>query len=333
MIALVAELRAGLEAAGQPQAARWLHRGLTSQDVVDTALVLCARDAVAALTDRLRAAATWAAALADVHRGTVMAGRTLTQHAVPTTFGLEAAAWLSALLDAVQGAEQLRWPVQAGGAAGTRAAYVELAGRGGATTLVAGLAERLRLEPRTPWHTTRAPLTRIGDAAVGATDACGRIARDVLVRSRPEIGELAEAAGGGSSTMPHKANPVLSTLVRSAALRAPQLAATLHVAAADHVDERADGAWHAEWPALAELLRTAVVAAAQTADLLAGLHVDVARMGETARGAAEALHSEQRAVAALAGHEPQGDYLGATEDIVTEVLARARTVLEGEPWT
>ena len=103
-------------------------------------------------------------------------------------------------------------------------------------------------------------MTRIGDALVACTDAWARIANDVLVLGRPEIGELAEGSGGGSSTMPHKANPVLAVLVRRTALTTPQLAATLHLAAADQVDERAAGGWHAEWDTLRLLLRRTVVA-------------------------------------------------------------------------
>ena len=123
-------------------------------------------------------------------------------------------------------------------------------------------AAALQLDDAVPWHTNRSAVTRLADALVATTDACGRIANDVLVLARPEIGELAEPPGrGGSSTMPHKANPVLSVLVRRAALAAPALAAQLHLAAAESVDERADGGWHVEWSALATLARRTVVAA------------------------------------------------------------------------
>ena len=123
------------------------------------------------------------------------------------------------------------------------------------------------------WHTSRAPLTRYADALVRATDAMGHIANDVLLLARPEIAELAEpavAGRGGSSTMPQKANPVLSVLVRRAALAAPAQAAQLHLAAASTVDERPDGSWHTEWTALATLSRHTLTAASQTAELLDG---------------------------------------------------------------
>jgi 3-carboxy-cis,cis-muconate cycloisomerase len=179
-----------------------------------------------------------------------------------------------------------------------------------------------------PWHTSRAPVTRIGDAAVGCTDAWGRIANDVLTLSRSEIGELAEGEGGGSSTMPHKRNPALSALIRRAALAAPQLAATLHVAAADSVDERAAGAWHVEWPTVAALVRRTIVAGAQATDLVAGLRVNSDRMAATL-GAAD-IGSEQRAMAELTGHEPRGDYRGASDEIIDAVLDRARRSLKRE---
>jgi len=192
------------------------------------------------------------------------------------------------------------------------------------------LATALGLTPSTPWHTSRATLTRIGDAAVRATDAWGRIAHDVLTLSRPEIGELSEGVSGGSSTMPHKANPVLSTLVRRTALSNPQLAATLHVCAADAGDERSAGAWHAEWATLRDLLRRAVVAAEQTTELVRGLQVHETRMAATLATAIDDVRSEQRSMAGLAGREPADDYVGATAAFLEAPLARAAGVLAEE---
>ena len=117
-------------------------------------------------------------------------------------------------------------------------------------------------------------MTELGDALVQVTDALGVIAADVATASRTEIGELAEGAGGGSSAMPQKQNPVDSVLVRSAAMRAPQLGATLHLGSALAVDERPDGAWHAEWPTLRELLRLVLGSGAHAAQLVEGLRVD-----------------------------------------------------------
>jgi 3-carboxy-cis,cis-muconate cycloisomerase len=131
--------------------------------------------------------------------------------------------------------------------------------------------------PDAPWHTDRWPVTELGDALAAAVAAVGTFASDVAVLARTEIGEVTVASGGGSSAMPQKQNPVDAVLVRSAALRAPGLAAQLHLAAGLAVDERPDGAWHAEWPALQELMRLALGASAHAADLAAGLTFNVDR--------------------------------------------------------
>ena len=319
----VPELEAELaEAGGNPviplvrllrqQDAR-VHRGLTSQDVVDSGLMLMAEHAVADLRRDLATVIRTLAGLAAAHRDAPMVARTLTQHAVPTTFGFRVAVWLTAVLDADDDLARLTFPAQVGGAAGTRAAIVEL-GR--------------EVPPGVPrWHTTRAPVTRLGDALAGCTDACARIANDVLTMSRPEIGELAEGSGGGSSTMPHKANPVLSVLVRRAALTTPQLAATLHLAAAQQVDDRADGGWHAEWATLRDLVRRTLVAASQTADLVTGLRVDTGRMAANLAAAGDSVLAEQRS---LTDH-PSPAYLGDATTWVDDVVARARQTLEETP--
>jgi 3-carboxy-cis,cis-muconate cycloisomerase len=256
-------------------AAGAVHHGLTSQDVLDTALVLLAREAVARLRADLILSGDALVGLARTHRDDIAVARTLTQWAVPTTFGLRAAQWLAGVTDAILQLDALAFPVQYGGAAGTRAL---LGDRVSSSALVAelGLAQA-----DLPWHTRRAAITAIGDALTTAADALGVIAADVLLLGRPEIAEVRESAAvgrGGSSTMPHKQNPVLSVLVHAAAQQAPGLAAQLHLAAAGAVDERPDGAWHTEWPALSRLLELAVTAGSQAAELVAGLQVDVAAM-------------------------------------------------------
>jgi len=341
VIPLVRMLRERL-AARNPVAATWLHRGLTSQDVLDTALVLCARAALAEVDAQLVAQAGLLAALADRYRDAGMVARTLTQHAVPYTFGGKAASWLHGVLDAAEDLRRVNagLPAQFGGAAGTLAAATELAeltrsGDPPATAL--GLAARtavaLGLAAHPPWHTARAPITRIGDALCGCTDAFGRIANDVLTLSRPEIGELAEPVAPGrgeSSAMPHKSNPVLSVLVRRAALAAPSLTAQLHLAAAEAVDERPDGGWHVEWQALHLLTRHAVVAAAQMTELLRGLRVDTARMRATLDASADDVHSERRSLAGLVDGAPDRSgaaYLGAANALIDAACARAQAFL------
>jgi len=269
--AVVARLRA---AVGEADAA-WVHRGTTSQDILDTAIAIVAQRAVTVVVADLDAAIAALAGLAAEYRDVPAAARTLTQHAVPTTVGARFADWLLQLADARDALAERDLPAQLGGAAGTGAAFVEEFGPELAAGLPAALAAELGLPaPDAPWHTRRTPITRLGDALVGATDALGRIAADVATLARTEIGELAEGSGGGSTAMPQKRNPVHAVLIRSAALRAPLLAASLHVAAANAVDERPDGAWHAEWSTLRELLRIALGAAAHGAALIGGLVVD-----------------------------------------------------------
>lgn len=315
-------------------AGRWLHRGLTSQDVLDTALVLCVRAVADQVLVDTRVQVEALVRLAEEHAGSVQAGRTLGQHAVPTTFGAVAADWLHGVLDA---AGDLRaaagaLPAQAGGAAGTWAAAGLLGGASNAWSLAESWADLLQLPSADRWHTRRRPLTRVADALVAGTDAWGKIAGDVVLRSRPEIAELAEAGGrGASSTMPHKSNPVLSTLIRRTALAAPLAAAELHLCAVQAEDERPAGAWHAEWPALRRLGRGAAVAASLTAELLAGLRVDADRMRRTAEAATDELLAEQRSLAPLVARTPTGDladYLGAADSFVAVATTRARRWLE-----
>ncbi|MCV7380226.1 3-carboxy-cis,cis-muconate cycloisomerase [Mycobacterium alsense] len=330
----LAELLRGRAA---PTVAAWIHRGLTSQDVLDTALMLAVRGVADHLRDQLAQQISTLSALAAAHRATPMVARTLTQHAAPTTFGAKVAGWLDGVVDALERLDALVTPIQIGGAAGTRAATTELASllknaadpAGVSERLVAGAATALGLPARSPWHTTRTPVTAAGDAFVGCTDAWGRIASDVVTLARPEIGELGEPGGehrGGSSSMPHKRNPVLSILIRRAAIAAPQLAATLHTAAALAHDERPDGAWHAEWDTLRTLARRTVVAASQCAELLSGLRVNSARMAENL-GITD-VYGEQRAIAELAGKPGSGTYFGAVDRLVDESLGRARRALD-----
>ena len=283
------------------ETARWVHRGLTTQDVIDTAMMLCLRDALAAVKKQLASQVGTLAALVERHR-TPMLARTLTQPAVPSQLAAKLANWLSGVLDAADTVAALPvLPAQVGGAAGTLAATTELTGSAAsALALSDAVASALGLAAAPPWHTTRSVVTRIGDVLVTCCDAWAHIANDVVIGSRPEIDELAEGRSGGSSTMPQKRNPVLSVLIRRAALTAPPLAATLHAASAASVDERADGGWHAEWATLRTLARRIVVAAAQTSDLLAGLEVNTERARANLAAAGDVL-AEQRSMTELTG--------------------------------
>ncbi|NUP36861.1 MAG: 3-carboxy-cis,cis-muconate cycloisomerase, partial [Streptomyces sp.] len=249
-------------------------RGATSQDIMDTATMLVAvrtLDLVLADLDRTERAL---ARLAADHRDTAMPGRTLTQHAVPTTFGLKAAGWRSLTLDARDRIRAVRdsLPAQLGGAAGTLAAFT-VYGAQDTRALTAAYAHELGLrEPLLPWHTLRTPIADLAGCLAFAAGALGKAAADVLTLGRTEVAEVAEGSGGGSSAMPHKANPVRSTLIAAAARRAPQLAAPLYGSLAAE-DERPAGAWHAEWEPLRDLLRLVGGAARDAAELAEGLRV------------------------------------------------------------
>lgn len=327
VIPLVSALRQRLDA----PAAAWLHRGMTSQDVVDTALVLESRRALETIADQLLAQVETLASLTEAHRETPQIARTLTQQAVPSTFGMKVAHWLDGVLDAHDEAAALTFPAQFGGAAGTLSALVELAGAQSnpqecALAVVRHAAQALGLDAASPWHVVRTPFTRYAAAATTATTAWGHIANDVLTLSRSEIGEVTEGAGGGSSTMPHKANPVLSVLIRRTALTTPTLASTLQLAAADAVDERTPGGWHAEWDSLRILLRRSVVAGSQTTDLVRDLTVHTDAMAFNLSAAGSAVLSEQRSMASLAGHEPGGHPSGAAPLLIDATLRRAQAV-------
>ncbi|OBH64820.1 3-carboxy-cis,cis-muconate cycloisomerase [Mycobacterium colombiense] len=320
----------------EPGIAPWIHRGLTSQDILDTSLMLAVRGVADGLRTQLRQQISALTELATGHRGTPMLARTLTQHAAPTTFGVKAAGWLTGIVDAFERMTALSTPIQIGGAAGTLAATTELAAlltgaddpAGVSLQLMRSAATTLGLQDRPAWHTARAPITAAADAFVGCTDAWGRIASDVVTLARPEIAELGEPAAadrGGSSSMPHKRNPVLSILIRRASIAGPPLAATLHTAAALANDERPDGAWHAEWDTLRTLGRRTLVAGSQSGELLAGLTVHAQRMAENLTAAD--VSGEQRAIADLVGKEPSPSYFGAADRLIDESLGRAARAL------
>jgi 3-carboxy-cis,cis-muconate cycloisomerase len=333
-------------------AAAAVHRGATSQDIIDTAAMLLARRALAAIVADVSAAADAAAGLAAAHRDTVMIGRTLLQQAVPVTFGLVAAGWLTGLDEARANLDRVRagrLAVQFGGAAGTLSSL----GADG-PRVAALLAEELGLPlPVLPWHTDRLRIVEVAASCACAAAALGKIARDVTLLAQSEVAEVregdvgdvggvggvggvgdvrggegeggaaSETAGGenarrgGSSAMPHKRNPVAAIAVLGCTRRVPGLLATL-AAAAEQEHQRAAGAWHSEWEPFADLLRLTGSAASWGADLLAGLRVDPARMRanlDSARGlplAERVAGLLAPAVGAVAAH-----------DLIAQASARA----------
>ena len=367
-----------------PAAAEYVHRGGTSQDILDSAAMLIAARVFTGIDRDLTRTADALAGLADRYRGMPMAGRTLTQHAVPITFGLKAAGWLTLVLDAI---ERVRWlresglPAQLGGAAGTLASYIEYAADlgpgaeskadpardpGHGLRLSAQFARELGLiEAPLPWPALRTPLADIAAVTTFVTGALGKMALDVQGLSRTEVAEVAEpgAAGRGvSSAMPQKRNPVLATLVMSAARQVP-LYATVLAQCLLSEDERSAGGWHAEWQPLRECLRLTGGAASTAAELAEGLHVFPERLLTNLRLGGGTIVSERLAVALaprlgkaaakklvgrialdperpfdqgllaapeLAGFDPAslrrlldpGEYLGASDLLVDRALAR-----------
>jgi len=279
-----------LSGAVEDDAARYVHWGATSQDVLDTAAMLVSRVALDLILERLVGVARQCARLADAHRSTPMVGRTLLQQAVPTTFGLKAAGWLIGVLDARRGLLRVResLAVQLGGAAGTLA---PLGDHG--LEVARFFAEELALqEPVAPWHTNRVRVAELGAALAVAAGVVAKIGLDLALMSQAEVGEVAEAEGGASSTMPQKRNPVGSALAIACARHVNAHASTL-IAALPQEHERAVGAWHSEWPALTAALAFTGGAAEAALRALDGLEVDAKRMRANMELSGDAVMAEQ----------------------------------------
>jgi 3-carboxy-cis,cis-muconate cycloisomerase len=261
------------------EAARYVHWGATSQDVIDSGRVLQLRDAIDLITTDLAELADTLASLAYQHRATIMMGRTWMQHAQPTTLGLKIAGWLDAIMRHQDRLQELRTRVcvlQFGGATGTLASL----GHSGLTVATA-LAKDLSLAlPAVPWHTHRDRMGEIATTFGLLTGTLGKIARDIALHAQTEIAELAEplAQGrGGSSTMPHKRNPVACAAVLACAIRVPALVSTMLTAMVQE-QERALGGWQAEWDTLPEIASLTSAALNQLREVMSGLAVDAARM-------------------------------------------------------
>jgi 3-carboxy-cis,cis-muconate cycloisomerase len=268
VIPLVAEIRTRVEVRAGADAARAVHLGATSQDIVDTALMLVAKQAVGVVRASLAESADTCAHLARDHRDTPMIGRTLLQWGVPTTFGALAAGWGQALDRTARRLAELRerLPAQLGGAAGTLA---PLYPHGPA--VLAAFAEECDLAvPDGVWHTERIVIAELAGALGAASAAVAKVATDLVLLAQSDVGEVRERAPGGSSAMPHKQNPIAAVTARAAAAQAPGLVATLLSLAPEL--QRGAGTWHAEWPALLALLRYTGGAAAR---LRTAVNIDV----------------------------------------------------------
>jgi len=292
-IELVRQLR---DAAG-PDASAHVHRGATSQDIVDTAAVLALRRATARIKDRLKEAAGGLIELAEQHRGTVMAGRTHGQQAAPIAFGLKAANWLAPMVRHWQRLAELEprlFVVQFGGAAGNLAA---LGDRGLAVS--DALARELGLGRAVPWHTQRDTVVEFGSWLAMVAGSFGKIGQDVILLAQTEVGEVAEsadAARGGSSTMPHKANQIASEMMVVAARGTAALLSALHAAAIQE-HERATHGWQLEWLVLPQIVALTSGSAAHAVFVVRRLQVNAARMRENLCDSGHVVMAESLALA------------------------------------
>jgi 3-carboxy-cis,cis-muconate cycloisomerase len=313
VVPLVAHLRGALSG----EAASGVHRGATSQDVMDTAAMLVARRAVGAITADLRTAADAAADLAAAQRDRPAAGRTLLQQAAPITVGLRAAGWCAGLDAAADALAAWRPAVQLGGAVGTLAAF-----DGHGRAVRAALARRLDLvDPPLAWHTERGRIAELAGLLGRVGAAVGSVATDLVLLAQTEVGEVREdvPGRGGSSTLPHKRNPVAAVSARAAAVAAPGLVASVLTAASLHEHERAAGPWHAEWRPLTELLRTVGSGAAWLADATTHLAVDPGRVAASLDVTGGLLLAEQ---ATTGLRERLGH--AAAKDLVTTAASTAQ---------
>ena len=305
-IPLIRRLRALVEREAA-EAAPYVHWGATSQDVMDTALVLQLRAALFMIDEELGRLTRVLAGLARTHRATPMAGRTWMQQAVPITFGLEVAGWLGA----VERERKRLWQaaiaaavLQLGGAAGSLAALGERA-----PAVAEAMARALKLElPPLSWHAHRDRLAAVVTALGSATGTLGKIARDIALHAQTEVGELAEGGPGASSTMPHKRNPVGAAVALAAAVRMPGLVSSF-LAGMVQEQQRGLGGWPAEWEVVPQAVRLFAGALHRLTDAVAGLEIDAARMRanlEAARGlpwAEAAQMALRQALGAARAHE------------------------------
>ncbi|MTD52763.1 class-II fumarase/aspartase family protein [Amycolatopsis pithecellobii] len=296
-------------------AGRFVHLGATSQDIMDSAVMLLAKRALEPLLEDVDAAAAEAAQLARAHAGTVQAGRSLLQQAIPVTFGLTAAGWLSGLDAAARRLRGVRLAAQLGGATGTLASLGE-----NGPAVLAAFSRRLGLdEPALPWHTERTRIAELAGALGELSGVAGAVSRTITLLAQTEVAEVAEVGegSGGSSTMPHKRNPIAAIAAQAAAQQAPGLVSTV-LGAMPQEHQRAAGSWHAEWRPLTELFRGTGSAIHWLRTSFERLRVDPERMRKNLDATGGAALSERVTTELAAGTGRL-----AAHDAVTECVRRA----------
>lgn len=277
-IPLVKQLTAAVKKI-DPESAKYVHLGATSQDVIDTAFMLQVRAALVLIQKDLEQLLNQLSQLAETHRHSIMAGRSFLQHARPITFGYKVATWIDGLIRSAQRIEQVlqhNSVLQFGGAVGTLAGFGDKA-----LPVASSLAQKLGLVlPPISWHTQRDRLLEVASTLGILTGNLGKMAKDISLLMQTEVAEVFEPSGagkGGSSTMPHKRNPVGCVAILAAAQRSPGLLSTLFQSLPqDH--ERATGLWHAEWLPLIGLCKITAGALQQALHMTNGLEVDTQRM-------------------------------------------------------
>ena len=310
------------------EAAKFVHWGATSQDAIDTGLVLQLRDALDLIDRGLAELARALIAQIKQHRDTLMVGRTLLQHALPITFGLKVAGWLDAVTRHRERLKELRPRVlvlQFGGAVGTLAA---LGSQGNA--IAAALAQELDLAlPAMPWHGQRDRVVEVATVFGLLAGTLGKIARDVSLCMQTEVGELAEPSApgrGASSTMPHKHNPIGCAVAMSAAIRVPGLVSTM-LAAMSQEHERGLGGWHAEWETLPEIAMLTFGALNHMTAVIAALEVNADRMAANINQSNGLIMAEAVAMA-LAAHLGKHEAHGIVELACNKAIKESRHLRE-----
>lgn len=306
--------------------AGWAHYGATSQDVLDTALMLIGRDVISLVLADLDRLAAGAAALADRYRSTAVAARTLLQQAGPTTFGLKVAGWLVAAVDVASGVKWVRdrrLAVQLGGATGTLASLGAAGER-----VIAALGHRLELPaPVIPWHTDRTRVADLAGSLATAAGVAGKIALDVSLLMQTEVAEASEPGApgrGGSSALPQKRNPAVSAAVIANHRRASSLTGVV-LGAMIQEHERSVGAWHAEWPTMTALFRATGGAVWGAADVVVGLEVDGEAMAANLERTGGLIMAE-RVTLELAGHMGYGQARAALEAAAADARRSGRSL-------
>ncbi|MGI9412367.1 MAG: 3-carboxy-cis,cis-muconate cycloisomerase [Hyphomicrobiales bacterium] len=300
VIALVETLR---DAVGG-EAAQYVHWGATSQDILDTGLVLQLRTVLQSLSGRLDTVIAWLALLARSHRDTIMVGRTRSQQATPITFGLKAVNWLAPLIRHRERLAQLRprvLVVQLGGAAGTMAAYGDER-----PELITAFADELSLgAPMAPWHAGRDGFAELASWFSLTTGSLGKVGQDLVLLSQSEVGEVGFDGGGGSSTMPQKQNPVLAETLVTLARHTVGLLGTAHLALV-HGHERDGAAWASEWLTLPQMAVATATSLAHAVTIFDMLTVDSARMMANLEASNGAVLAEAASFA-LSEHMPRAE--------------------------